>query len=200
MNKKILWSAFAALPLIVSPIVLVSACSSQSAESQDLKQARNNVLNFMNDNVFQRGFKKASETKVSDLPILEPKQNLGFTMKWEKISDDETKDANDEQGYKSVTLTLTRQEETLSEKANILGFLKAADAKSESDHPALDVEKSLNIDTKLKAIVIETLKKDQTVDQALEDLKADSSKINEYVQVEKAKATSSRLNSIFKTT
>lgn len=200
MNKKILWSAFATLPLIVSPIVLVSACSSQSAESQDLKQARNNVLNFMNDNVFQRGFKKASETKVSDLPILEPKQNLGFTMKWEKISDDETKDANDEQGYKSVTLTLTRQNETLSEKANILGFLKAADAKSESDHPALDVEKSLNIDTKLKAIVIETLKKDQTVDQALEDLKADSSKINEYVQVEKAKATSSRLNSIFKTT
>ena len=44
------------------------------------------------------------------------------------------------------------------------------------------------------------MKKDQTVDQALEDLKADSSKINEYVQVEKAKTTSSRLNSIFKTT
>ena len=69
MKKNWTWTTLSLAPLAAAPLAFIVACSDQSL-SADLTNARNNLKTFMDENLHLRGFKKASATKVTDLPCL----------------------------------------------------------------------------------------------------------------------------------
>ena len=201
MKKNWTWTTLSLAPLAAAPLAFIVACSDQSL-SADLTNARNNLKTFMDENLHLRGFKKASETKVTDLPVLTPKQNYGFSLKWElRAADTEEKSADDEKGIKWVKYTLKRGKETFSEEAKILGFATNTALDGETQAPELNPETTLNLTVSNRPeIFLTTTKSDKKMTEALADLQTGdlNEKIANYIQIAPNAKQSQQSNSLFK--
>ena len=201
MKKNWTWTTLSLAPLAAAPLALIVACSDQSLGA-DLIKARNNLKTFMDENLHLRGFKKASATKVTDLPVLKPKENYGFSLKWElRTGDTEEKSADDEKGIKWVKYTLERGKETFSEEAKILGFATNAALDGETQAPELNPEITLNLTVPGEPeIFLTTTKSDKKMTEALTDLQTGdlNEKIANYIQITPNAKQSSQNNSLFK--
>ena len=201
MKKNWTWTILSLAPLAAAPLALIVACSDQSLGA-DLIKARNNLKTFMDENLHLRGFKKASATKVTDLPVLKPKENYGFSLKWElRTGDTEEKSADDEKGIKWVKYTLERGKETFSEEAKILGFATNAAFQGETQAPELNPETTLNLTVPNQPeIFLKTTKSDKKMTEALADLQTGdlNEKIANYIQIAPNAKQSGQSNSLFK--
>lgn len=166
LNKKLLWSAAALVPLVIAPVAVIASCSStpvnQESHDQQASFALSAAKFYLESKAhLYTGFKPTEmefDQKVNSVFTLGASRNFGFTTtvsgpKGESDKNDDTK------GEKTVTISVTKtvpngtdtsgkpqyKSVTKTEDVILKGLLTTEQATNEAQDP-LKVSEIINLD------------------------------------------------------